>query len=32
LVEERVLNWQGEDVVHLTTVQMKQVMRFYREE
>lgn len=32
LVEEKVLNWQGEDVVHLTTVQMKQLTRFYREE
>lgn len=32
LVEERVLNWQGEDVVHLTTAQMKQLTRFYKEE
>ena len=32
LVEEKVLNWQGEDVVHLTTAQMKQVTRFYKEE
>ena len=32
LVEEKVLNWQGEDVVHLTTAQMKQVTRFYEEE
>ncbi len=32
LVEEKVLNWQGEDVVHLTTPQMKQVTRFYKEE
>ncbi|GAC1423820.1 MAG: hypothetical protein NVS4B1_12720 [Ktedonobacteraceae bacterium] len=32
LVEEKVLDWQGEDVVHLTTAQMKQVMRFYKEE
>ena len=32
LVEEKVLNWQGEDVVHLTMAQMKQVTRFYKEE
>ncbi|GAC1397684.1 MAG: hypothetical protein NVS4B12_09120 [Ktedonobacteraceae bacterium] len=32
LVEERLLNWQGEDVVHLTTAQMKQLTRFYKEE
>ena len=32
LVEEKVLNWQGEDVVHLTTAQMKQITRFYEEE
>ncbi len=32
LVEEKVLNWQGEDVVHLTTAQMKQITRFYKEE
>ncbi len=32
LVEEGVLNWQGEDVVHLTTVQMKRLTRFYKEE
>lgn len=32
LVEEKVLNWQGEDVVHLTTAQMKQLTRFYKEE
>jgi len=32
LVEEKVLDWQGEDVVHLTTAQMKQVTRFYKEE
>lgn len=32
LVEERVLNWQGEDVVHLTTAQVKQLLRFYKEE
>ena len=32
LVEEKVLNWRGEDVVHLTTAQMKQVTRFFKEE
>ncbi len=32
LVEEKVLDWQGEDVVHLTTAQMKQITRFYKEE
>lgn len=32
LVEEGILNWQGEDVVHLTTVQMKRLTRFYKEE
>ncbi len=32
LVEEGVLHWQGEDVVHLTTVQMKRLTRFYKEE
>ena len=32
LVEEGILDWQGEDVVHLTTDQMKRVTRFYREE
>ena len=32
LVEEKILDWQGEDVVHLTTAQMKQITRFYKEE
>ncbi|GAC1404054.1 MAG: hypothetical protein NVSMB49_22210 [Ktedonobacteraceae bacterium] len=32
LVEERLLNWQGEDVVHLTTAQMKRLTRFYKDE
>ncbi len=32
LVEEKVLDWQGEDVIHLTIAQMKQITRFYKEE
>ena len=32
LVREKVLDWQGEDVVHLTTAQMKLLTRFYKEE
>ncbi len=32
LVEEKVLDWQGEDVVHLTSAQMKRLTRFYKEE
>ena len=32
LVEEKVLDWQGEDVVHLTPAQMKRLTRFYKEE
>ncbi len=32
LVAEGLLAWQGEDVVHLTTVQMKRLARFYKEE
>ena len=32
LVEEKALDWQGEDVVHLTSAQMKRLTRFYKEE
>ncbi|GAC1394690.1 MAG: hypothetical protein NVS4B11_27510 [Ktedonobacteraceae bacterium] len=32
LVEEGLLNWHEEDVVHLTMAQMKRLTRFYKEE
>jgi hypothetical protein len=32
LVTEGLLDWHGEDVVHLTTAQMKRLTRFYKEE
>lgn len=32
LVAEGLLNWQGEDVVHLTAAQRKRLARFYKEE
>jgi DNA-directed RNA polymerase specialized sigma24 family protein len=32
LVAEGLLDWQGDTVVHITSTQMKQLMRFFRED